>query len=197
MPVRLAALFVCGVWVMSGAQLSSGSNHCPPDLSGEKKTQLIRYVGQKYKLPETVKLTLTADKVIGETCYRELMFDGRSALKTWQLTLFLSPDQRFLTEQLFDTTLDPVEEERRKLDGLMAGLVQNKGTSKGDDNAPVTIVEFSDFECPFCRKLAEIMDQVLVTQKDRVRIVFHHLPLSMHAWAPVSGRRCRLCSVTK
>ena len=82
--------------------------------------------------------------------------------------------------RLFDTTVDPAQEQRRKAEALMAGLVQNKGASKGSDLAPVTIVEFSDFECPFCRKFADLMKQVLPAEKDRVGIVFHHMPLSIH-----------------
>ncbi len=97
--------------------------------------------------------------------------------------MYLSPDGRFLTNELFDTTVDPVEEERRKAAALMAGLVPNKGASKGLDHAPVTIVEFSDFECPFCRRFADLMKQVLPAEKNQVRIVFHHFPLSMHPWA--------------
>lgn len=103
--------------------------------------------------------------------------------------MYLSPDQRFLTDELFDTTLDPAEEERRKSEELMTALAQNKGSSKGSDHAPVTIVEFSDFQCPYCRKFADTMEQFLSTDKDRdqVRVVFHHMPLSMHPWARVAA----------
>jgi protein-disulfide isomerase len=69
----------------------------------------------------------------------------------------------------------------------MAGLVPNTGSSKGSDAAPVTIVEFSDFECPYCRKFADVMREVLPEEKDRVRIVFHHFPLPMHPWARLAA----------
>jgi protein-disulfide isomerase len=97
--------------------------------------------------------------------------------------LFLSPDGRFLTSELFDTAVDPVAEERQREQVLMAGLMPNTGSSRGPLTAPVTIVEFSDFECPFCRRFAEIARQVLPEEKDQVRIVFHHFPLPMHPWA--------------
>ncbi len=55
------------------------------------------------------------------------------------------------------------------------------GPALGPDSAPVTIVEFSDFECPFCRKATEIVKQVRERYPDEVRVVFRHFPLeSLH-----------------
>jgi protein-disulfide isomerase len=76
-----------------------------------------------------------------------------------------------------------VTEARQKAALLMGELAQNRGTSKGNATAPVTIVEFSDFQCPYCKKLAETMNQLSPDERAKVRVVFHHLPLPMHAWA--------------
>src|SRR5271170_5637300 len=156
---------------------------CTSDLSDARKIDLVRYVRNKYKIPSSVNLKLSKDETIPGTCYRDLTFEGTSPAKTWQLTLYLSPDQRFLATQVFDTSVDPVEEERQKNAALMAGLAQNKGSGKGPDRALVTVVEFSDFQCPYCRKLADLMDHLPPAEKDQIRIVFHHMPLAMHPWA--------------
>lgn len=51
----------------------------------------------------------------------------------------------------------------------------------GDANAKVTIVEFSDFQCPFCTRAAETVNQLKKQyKKNQVRIVFKHYPLPMH-----------------
>ena len=51
------------------------------------------------------------------------------------------------------------------------------GPSKGPDNAPVTIVEFSDFGCSFCRRGAETMSEILKAYPDKVKVHFRHFAM--------------------
>ena len=51
------------------------------------------------------------------------------------------------------------------------------GPSLGPANAPVTIVEFSDFECPYCARAAGTVKKIHERYPDKVRIVYRHLPL--------------------
>ena len=59
--------------------------------------------------------------------------------------------------------------------------------SKGPDDALVTIIEFSDYECPFCQRAHEPLMDALA-EHDDVRLVFKHLPLPMHANAIPAAR---------
>jgi len=61
--------------------------------------------------------------------------------------------------------------------------VKAEGPSRGGANAPVTIVEFSDFECPFCGHAVETLQQVQKKYGDNVRIVFRDYPLFSHRTA--------------
>jgi len=54
--------------------------------------------------------------------------------------------------------------------------------ARGPADAPITIVEFSDFQCPYCARAAGTVAQVLAANPD-VRLVYAHLPLDGHAWA--------------
>lgn len=59
--------------------------------------------------------------------------------------------------------------------------VNLKGTPmKGSENAKVTLVEFSDFECPFCVRAFPTVEQVLKDYPNDVKIYYKHLPLSFH-----------------
>ena len=56
-----------------------------------------------------------------------------------------------------------------------------KGSAvRGAAMAPVTIIEFSDFECPHCRMAAPELKRVLEQYEGKVRLVFKHFPLSQH-----------------
>jgi protein-disulfide isomerase len=59
---------------------------------------------------------------------------------------------------------------------------------KGDADAKVTIVEFSDFQCPFCGRVIETVHQIERTYGKDVRIAFKHNPLPMHPDAPNAAR---------
>jgi protein-disulfide isomerase len=56
--------------------------------------------------------------------------------------------------------------------------------SRGNPEAPVTVVEFSDFQCPFCVRARPTVNRVRATYGDDVRWVFRHFPLSIHEQAP-------------
>ncbi|MEI6511365.1 MAG: thioredoxin domain-containing protein [Candidatus Uhrbacteria bacterium] len=51
---------------------------------------------------------------------------------------------------------------------------------QGDVNAAVTIVEYSDFQCPFCERFHPTLKQMLVDYKGKVRWVYRYFPLSFH-----------------
>lgn len=58
---------------------------------------------------------------------------------------------------------------------------------KGGKNAKVVIQEFSDFQCPFCKRVEPTMDQIKAEYGDKVKIVWRHLPLDFHQDAPLAS----------
>lgn len=84
--------------------------------------------------------------------------------------------------------------EREAMDTLVAGLrgrypvknmfeplraqVEALGPAKGPADAPVTVIEFSDFECPFCGRVVPALEEVVAHYGDKVRLVFRQFPLN-------------------
>ena len=60
--------------------------------------------------------------------------------------------------------------------------------SFGPENAKVTIVEFSDFQCPFCTRAASVVHQIKEKYGDKVRFVFRQFPLPMHGDAHLAAQ---------
>jgi protein-disulfide isomerase len=75
-------------------------------------------------------------------------------------------------------------EAKYKVDYLMEPVrveVASSGyPARGPASAPVTIVEFSDFQCPFCSRITPTLDQVVSKYGNKVRLVFRQFPLPMH-----------------
>jgi protein-disulfide isomerase len=65
------------------------------------------------------------------------------------------------------------------------------GPSKGPAAAPVTIVEFSDFQCPACGRAFPTLKRVLQQYEGKVRLVFRDFPLDMHPQAPKAAEAAR------
>ncbi|HYM01092.1 MAG TPA: thioredoxin domain-containing protein [Blastocatellia bacterium] len=58
--------------------------------------------------------------------------------------------------------------------------VSDSGPSTGASNAPVTIIEFADFQCPYCQQETATLEQLLRTYSGKVRLVFKQMPLPSH-----------------
>ncbi|MBZ5728825.1 MAG: DsbA family protein [Acidobacteriia bacterium] len=166
--------------LIGGMPGARAQEQCPP-LKDADRTRLIDYVQKKYKVPATASLGVTEAPFARPSCFRKLLFQSQEAKSSFRIELFLAPDQRFLTRELLDSTVDPIVEERKKAEALAAGLTRGSFPARGKEDAPVTIAVFSDFQCPYCARFADMLKDVL--PDERVRLVFRHLPLPMHPWA--------------
>src|SRR5579863_10387071 len=90
---------------------------------------------------------------------------------------YVSPDGRHaVVREILPFGARPYDETRRRLE---KGV---NGPSRGPATAPVTVVEFSDLQCPHCKEAQPTLDR-LVSENTNVRLVFQHFPLPMHDWA--------------
>jgi len=100
--------------------------------------------------------------------------------------VFVSKDGKTLLRgEIFDMSVDPFAANRAKIhiDG---------SPTKGPTDAPVTLVEFADFECPHCRELWEAL-QAVEPKYPQIRVVYKDYPLTqIHPWANTAslGAHC-------
>jgi protein-disulfide isomerase len=97
-----------------------------------------------------------------------------------QIKQFLEQQGQQTARQDFYSQLQDKYDVQVKLEPIRVEVAAT-GPAKGPENAPVTIVEFSDFECPFCGRVNPTLEQVQQKYGDKVRIVFRQFPLAMHA----------------
>lgn len=74
--------------------------------------------------------------------------------------------------------------QQRRQQALTQQVIGPETPTLGPVTAPVTIVEFSDFECPFCHKVQDTVNQLRQRYGNRVRWAYKHYPLEFHPKAP-------------
>src|ERR1035438_9284735 len=98
---------------------------------------------------------------------------------------------------MLDSLVEPEREERAQAEKLMGQLLEGEYAAVGPSTAPLTVVVFSDFQCPYCKKMRALLAaEPLVAPAGRVRLVFRHMPMALHEWAK-SGGSGGLCAASK
>jgi len=118
---------------------------------------------------------------VSDTCYRQIILEGGDLQH--KVILFISPDNRFVFGSLADVTVDPVLEAKVESDRVQRLLLSDMSPHKGSENAQVTIVEFGDLQCPYCKQFDLLLKSLPAEMQTKIRIVYKHLPLPKHAWA--------------
>ncbi len=92
--------------------------------------------------------------------------------------VFISDNGQYLVlgSEIMDTTVDPHKE-------VMERISLKNIPTKGAEDAKVTIVEYSDFQCPFCKRGKDMLPGILKDYDGKVKVSFKQLPLQMHNWA--------------
>ena len=169
------------LYVLSDRQRAIGGQLLDfPGEPGKQPTeqQINRFVRQMTSNNPTISWTVAQNQpnaVSGLTEVTVLLTtaEGRGTQRFW-----VTPDgTHALVGELLPFAADPYAAART---ALLQGI---NGPSRGPANAPVTIVEFADLQCPAC-KMAEPIVEKLVADEPRARFVFQQFPLTqIHDWA--------------
>ena len=81
---------------------------------------------------------------------------------------------------------------RMLLQPPIAEVAIDGAPTRGPENAPVTLVEFSDFQCPYCGRVQPVLQKIRETYKDQVKLVYKDFPLpQIHPQAPKAAEAAR------
>jgi protein-disulfide isomerase len=76
------------------------------------------------------------------------------------------------------------EDEKKQLEDSfnnpLLAKIRTDEMFRGDKNAPITLIEYSDFECPYCKRGYQTVMDLMKKYKGKIRFVYKHLPLSFH-----------------
>lgn len=142
--------------------------------------RLVEYLQKRLRLPLSSSVQLgpaVAGPMPGLWSRTASISNNKGAAV--QIQLFSdAAGQKVIVGQAFDTRQDPwgrISVKALRLDDR---------ATLGPPDAPVTMIEFGDFECPFCaHALGSIETALHTTYKGRVRLIFKHFPLGSHPWA--------------
>jgi len=159
----------------------------PAKKSAFDKATLEAYVRHVFVWTSQVKIEIGDPKPSDLPGFSKVEVHASQGQASADETLYVSKDgQKIVRGSVFDVTQNPFKPE---LDKLHTDLQPSMGTP----GAPVVIVLFSDFECPFCKEEAKALrTNLLATYPKEVRLYFKDLPLaSIHPWAmpaAIAGR---------
>jgi len=151
----------------------------------EKVDQVLTYEMNLHHIPSSVRLSVLESTRANRDCYWGLRF--ASGDDTIDFSVYLSPDRKYIAESLHDLEIDASGEDKARWSRAAQMLKTEDAPSLGSTTAPITIVEFGDFECPFCRQMAEIIKSTLSQSKD-IRFIYRNFPLERHPWALAAAR---------
>ena len=155
--------------------LGCSAQLAPPDLN----QKIERQVRATYSIPASVKVTISQPRPSEFPNYDTvtITMDGGEKKSTYEF--LLSKDGKTLVRMTkLDLTKDPYAENMKKID------VSGRPT-RGSKDAKVVVVNFDDFQCPFCSRMHQtLFPELLKEYGDRVQFVYKDYPLSeIHPWA--------------
>jgi protein-disulfide isomerase len=154
------------------------------------KAKVEGYLRHLYVYPDVIKMEISDPKPSPVPGFREVNVRASYNASSEDRTFLVSTDgKKILDAKVYDLTENPFKED--------LSLLKTAGApSMGTAGAPVVLVMFSDFQCPYCKNEAQmIREKLLAEYPKQVRLYFKDMPLqSIHPWARTGALagRCAL-----
>lgn len=141
--------------------------------------KIVDYVRTKFHVPDTVKLTVGPFRHSPYKGFYQTTIYGQQGEHKSSTEAFLTADGRYaIIGSLFDLNVNPKKT-------IESAINLNNQPTVGPADAPVTIVEYADLECPMCAETQKFIHHDLIPKYgNKIRVVFKEFPLvQIHDWA--------------
>jgi protein-disulfide isomerase len=177
--LTLAAIFVLSFVIPTARAQQPAGASATPSATGQLPIQktVEAYLRNLYAFGSDTIVKVAAPKDIGVEGLQEVDVVVKVGENEQTGKVYVTKDGKYMFRgELSELAKDPLAEAR-------AQLQTKDAPSLGPANAPVTLVEFSDFECPVCKGLHDAL-RGLLPNYPQVRVVFKDFPLEqIHPWA--------------
>ncbi len=167
----------------AAAAKKTAARSVPPSKTAFDKATLEAYVRHLFVWGPKINVQVSDPKPAPVPGMMEMNVHASAGTASDDKLFYVSKDGRkIVLGTVFDITANPFKED---IDKLKTQLQPSFGTP----GAPVVMIVFSDFECPFCREEATMLRaNVLSTYPKQVRVYFKDFPLEqMHPWAKMAS----------
>jgi protein-disulfide isomerase len=156
------------------------------DLTQGTNAEMVQRIREAFKLPESVKLSVGSFHHSASPDFQEGTMTADDGKAKQPRPVLLSKDGKHLIlSEIFDLGVDLQQQ------ALHTISLRNAPT-QGPANAPVTIVEYADLQCPMCAKMQAFLENQLIPRYgNKVRVVFKEFPLPMHDWSLTAAIGCQ------
>ncbi len=170
----LRRLTVLSLLLCLGCSAQSNPQPGPADVNQRIQRQVHAY----FNVPADVDVKVGARTPSEFPNYDTVPVTMTREGKSQTMNFLVSKDGKTLIRMTkIDLTEDPYAATMKKID--LAGR-----PVRGNPDAKVTIVNYDDFECPFCARMhSTLMTEILPQYGDKVKIIYKDYPLPMHPWA--------------
>lgn len=173
----------CALITVLPVSISARAHGACVPVDGATKVAVDGLLRRSYGLRTSAAVSLLIDTPIERSCFRRLIYRVETATTLWDTSLFLSPDHRFASSDFLKLGGDDILS-KKPVQEIRAELMQGDPPLLGDPKAPVSLVEFVDFQCPFCKRFVEqIESDVMTTRGHLLQLIVRQLPLRSHTWA--------------
>ncbi len=141
------------------------------------KEKIAVYMRKAFNIPPNVKIAIGPIAPSGVPGLDKSVVNVSIGERKQTQDIFISHNGKYLIlGKVYNLNEDPLKETWSK--------ITLKGSPvRGAEGAKVTVVEFTDFECPFCGRAYSTVEDLLLKYAGKVKLVYKSYPLPMHPWA--------------